>query len=126
MKTLLFSFAGRVGRKTFWMAMLGIIALMFALQAVIVGLAFVSETAALIGSVVALPVAVAALVGGFAVQAKRWHDVDKSGWWLLIAFVPVIGLYALIMNGFVKGTDGANQFGADPVAGNGSALAGMA
>ncbi len=115
MKKLLFSFEGRVGRQTWWMTMLGIIALSVVAQILIVVLGTMSETAALIGAVIVLPVMLAALVAGFAVQAKRWHDVDKSGWWLLIGLVPVIGLYALVMNGFVKGTEGGNQFGPDPL-----------
>ena len=50
-----------------------------------------------------------------AIQVKRWHDVDKSGWWVLINFVPCIGgLWALIENGFFRGTIGPNQFGPDP------------
>ena len=50
-------------------------------------------------------------------NAKRWHDRDKSGWWQLIALVPLIGgIWALIENGFLRGTDGPNSFGPDPFA----------
>ncbi|MEH6630492.1 MAG: DUF805 domain-containing protein [Halopseudomonas aestusnigri] len=46
------------------------------------------------------------------VQIKRWHDRDKSGWWILINFVPTIGgIWALVENGFLKGTEGPNRFG---------------
>jgi uncharacterized membrane protein YhaH (DUF805 family) len=45
-----------------------------------------------------------------------WHDRNKSGWWVLIAFVPVIGgLWYLIECGFLPGTTGANNYGADPL-----------
>lgn len=115
MKQLFFSFEGRIGRKSFWLGMLAVIAVAIAAQAIMIGAAAVSESLALVGAIVGLVVAVAAMVGGFAVQAKRWHDLDKSGWWLLIGLVPVIGLYALIMNGFVKGTEGRNQYGEDPL-----------
>ena len=48
-----------------------------------------------------------------AIQVKRWHDRDKSGWWALINIVPVIGgLWALVECGFLKGDEGANRFGA--------------
>jgi uncharacterized membrane protein YhaH (DUF805 family) len=51
----------------------------------------------------------------FAVQAKRWHDRNKSGWWVLIHFIPVIGsLWTLIENGFLEGTEGNNRFGESP------------
>jgi uncharacterized membrane protein YhaH (DUF805 family) len=50
-----------------------------------------------------------------AVSAKRWHDRDKSAWWVLIAFIPLIGqLWALVDNGFLRGTRGPNRFGPEP------------
>ena len=51
------------------------------------------------------------------VGIKRWHDRDKSGWWSLIAFIPLIGfLWVLIECGFLAGTSGSNRFGEDPLA----------
>ena len=50
-----------------------------------------------------------------AIQAKRWHDVDKSAWWILINLVPAVGgLIALVFNGFVAGTPATNRFGPAP------------
>ena len=49
-------------------------------------------------------------------SAKRWHDRDKSGWWILINFIPLIGaIWALIETGFLRGTMGPNRFGPDPL-----------
>jgi uncharacterized membrane protein YhaH (DUF805 family) len=49
--------------------------------------------------------------------AKRWHDRDKSGWWSLIGLIPIIGgLWMLIELGFLRGTDGPNRFGPNPIA----------
>ena len=49
------------------------------------------------------------------VLGKRWHDRNKSAWWILIAFIPIIGaLWFLIECGFLKGTVGPNRFGDDP------------
>lgn len=51
-----------------------------------------------------------------AIAIKRWHDRDKSGWWVLIGLVPLIGpIWAIVETGFLPGTDGPNQFGADPL-----------
>ncbi len=48
---------------------------------------------------------------------KRYHDRNKSGWWVLIVFVPVIGgLWYLIECGFLRGTPGPNNYGPDPLA----------
>ena len=50
------------------------------------------------------------------INAKRWHDTDKSGWWQVLGMIPLIGLWTLIENGFFRGTSGANRFGPDPLA----------
>lgn len=51
-----------------------------------------------------------------AVQAKRWHDRDKSGLWILINFAPYIGvIWALIETGILPGTVGDNVYGRDPL-----------
>ncbi len=51
------------------------------------------------------------------VAIKRWHDRDKSGWWCLINFIPVVGtIWAFVENGCLEGTTGDNRFGPDPLA----------
>lgn len=49
-----------------------------------------------------------------AVSVKRWHDRDKSGWWMLVNLIPLVGwIWALVENGFLPGSAGANRFGED-------------
>ena len=49
------------------------------------------------------------------VSVKRWHDRNKSGWWVLIALVPFVGwVWVLVENGFLRGDAGANRFGDPP------------
>jgi uncharacterized membrane protein YhaH (DUF805 family) len=51
-----------------------------------------------------------------AVSVKRWHDRGKSGWWVLVALVPLAGwLWVLIENGLLRGDAGPNRFGDAPV-----------
>ncbi|MDK1018188.1 MAG: DUF805 domain-containing protein [Actinomycetota bacterium] len=58
------------------------------------------------------------LWAGLAIAIKRWHDRDKSGWWILIGLVPIIGgFWALIETRFLTGTQGENRYGPDPLAG---------
>jgi len=46
------------------------------------------------------------------ISVKRWHDRGKSGWWVLVALVPVIGwLWVLFENGLLRGDGGANRYG---------------
>lgn len=63
--------------------------------------------------------AILCIWASLAVTAKRYHDRDKSAWWMLIALIPIIGIiWLLIELGFLKGTDGPNRFGSDPSATN--------
>lgn len=52
---------------------------------------------------------------GLCVSIRRMHDLDKSGWWILIALVPVIGFLVYLYWLVSKGTDGPNRFGRDPL-----------
>ena len=101
----LFSFDGRVGRGAFWG--IGIATLIVYL---IGGALLSSGSGALIG--LAFVVFVLLFVVSLATSVKRWHDRNKSGFWVLINFVPIIGgLWALIEQGFLDGTKGNNQYG---------------
>jgi uncharacterized membrane protein YhaH (DUF805 family) len=109
LRQLLFGFDGRIGRRTWWLwgvaAMLGLA--MYA--TVLLRVAGVSATAT--DTVVNLLLLWPAL----ALSVKRWHDRGKSGWWVLVALVPVVGwLWMLVENGFLRGTLGPNRFGVDP------------
>jgi len=107
----LFSFKGRINRKPFWM---------FNLIVFIGGL--------LLGSFTEISPDINKLTKSqlmfmiwifwpsLAVQAKRWHDRDKSALWILINLVPLAGpIWALIENGFLPGTPGENRYGPDPL-----------
>ncbi len=47
---------------------------------------------------------------------KRLHDLDKSGWLTLLAFVPLANIYLFVICGFFKGTEWKNQYGENPLA----------
>ncbi len=51
-----------------------------------------------------------------AVEIRRLHDLDKSGWWVLIGLIPMIGTIVLLVWFVGKGTTGDNRFGPDPLA----------
>ncbi|MEZ5839865.1 MAG: DUF805 domain-containing protein [Hyphomicrobiales bacterium] len=51
------------------------------------------------------------LVPSIAVGVRRLHDTDRTGWWLLVVFVPVIGFFVLLFFYVQKGTEGRNRFG---------------
>lgn len=58
----------------------------------------------------------AVLVPSLAVWARRLHDTDRSGWWVLLGLIPIAGWIVLIIWGCQPGTDGPNRFGERPAA----------
>ena len=53
-------------------------------------------------------------VPSIAVQVRRLHDQDRSGWWVLLNLVPYLGALVLFVFMLLPGTNGANRFGPDP------------
>ncbi|MFP8436273.1 DUF805 domain-containing protein, partial [Pseudomonas aeruginosa] len=55
----------------------------------------------------------AVLLPALGVTARRLHDINKSGWWMLIALIPIVGLYLIYL--LAKDSDaGQNQYGQNP------------
>ena len=107
---LLFTFEGRIGRKAYWFA----VVVLFAAGLIASILDWVVFGTG--NGLVSAAVGFVSLVASIAVAVKRWHDRDKSGWWMLIVFVPLVGwIWALVENGFLRGTPGPNRFGPDPL-----------
>lgn len=118
MKELLFSAEGRVNRGKFWGVFFGIILANFiAITIVLILRMAFGDFGYYSGGFLFLLFYIATLVSGIMVQIKRWHDRGKSGWWVLIGLVPLIGpLWVLIECGFLIGEGDTNQYGPDPLA----------
>ena len=52
---------------------------------------------------------------GMVLQIKRCHDRDRSGFFVLLNFIPLVNLWVLIDLVFLRGTTGPNQYGPDPL-----------
>ncbi|HMB40461.1 MAG TPA: DUF805 domain-containing protein [Balneolaceae bacterium] len=94
-------FSGRSRRKEFWIFTLVNFAISVILA--VLGLDFIST---LFGLAVLLP--------GIGVSIRRLHDIGKTGWWLLIAFIPLVGLIVLIYFYVQEGDTGPNEYGPNP------------
>ncbi len=60
--------------------------------------------------------ALAVLIPGIALGVRRLHDTGRTGWWLPIGFVPLIGAIVLIVFLASAGNAGSNAYGEDPKA----------
>ena len=58
----------------------------------------------------------ATILPTLSVGVRRLHDLDRSGWWVLLDLIPVVGWIILLIWFCIKGTDGPNRFGADRLA----------
>ena len=67
------------------------------------------------GGLFAILVSLGLLLPSVSVQVRRLHDLDRSGWWLLISFVPVLGAIVMLVWFCSKGTADDNRFGANPL-----------
>ncbi len=106
-------FSGRARRMEYWM--------FFLINLIIsIALGFIDMTLGTINMQVGLGLfggvyALAVLIPSIAVTVRRLHDTDRSGWWLLILFVPVIGPIILLVFMILGSTSGQNRFGANPI-----------
>ena len=96
------NFEGRSNRGEYWWAFLAIILISIGLTVIDAMLGI-----ALLGMIFSL----ATLVPGIAIGIRRLHDIDKSGWFLLIGLIPLIGALVLIYFFIQKPTPGPNRFG---------------
>lgn len=108
-------FSGRARRKEYWMFVLFnvIISIVLTIVDGVLGTFSAQAGTGLLSGIYGLGV----LLPSIGVGIRRLHDTDHSGWWLLIAFVPCVGVFVLLYFLVIEGTPGSNQFGPNPKAG---------
>jgi uncharacterized membrane protein YhaH (DUF805 family) len=99
-------FDGRAQRMEYWMFVL------FNMLIIIV-IGTIEQVIGTGGSVGFL-YGLAVLIPGVAVSVRRLHDTDRSGWWLLLSLVPLIGTLVLLIFYCIDGDYGDNDYGPDP------------
>ena len=97
------TFDGRARRKEFWFFML-----INMVIACVLGV--IPKAGVIIMSIFEL----AALLPGIAAGIRRMHDIGKSGWWLCIGFIPLIGFIWLLILTLKDSESGSNEYGDCP------------
>ncbi|MCW4454854.1 DUF805 domain-containing protein [Flavobacterium sp. MXW15] len=113
-------FEGRSRRTEYWMFQL----LLAVVYMVLLGLMFLGvamgseqEPGGLfwVGLVLVVLFALGTFLPALAVQVRRFHDQDKSGWFVLLGFIPWVGGLIVLIFMCLRGTIGPNRFGEDPL-----------
>ena len=116
-------FSGRARRREYWMFVLINVVILIVLSLIDTllgtggfrvtsggGSFYAANSLGLLSGLYTLAV----LLPSIAVTVRRLHDTDRTGWWILLGFIPIIGGIVLLVFYVLEGTRGPNRFGPDP------------
>ena len=104
-------FSGRSRRKEYWMFVLFVVIVYVVLA--LLGWALGETAATALLGIFALGI----LIPSIAVQVRRFHDQGKSGWFVLLGFIPLVGGLIVLVFMCLEGDQGPNEYGPDPKGG---------
>ncbi|MCP5535031.1 MAG: DUF805 domain-containing protein [Akkermansiaceae bacterium] len=109
---MLFSFQGRIPRRQYWGYTFLVVGIFYA---IVIAASVVFGEQSNITIAIALGLYIPLIWSSMALQVKRWHDRDKSGWMYLVNFIPFVGgIWAFVECGCLRGSFGLNNYGEDP------------
>jgi uncharacterized membrane protein YhaH (DUF805 family) len=103
-------FDGRADRPEFWW--FALINVIVSLVLWVIGIALIGGVSG--GQILAVLYGLVTLLPVLGVEIRRLHDTNRSGWWILISLIPIIGGITLIVFLAGAGTRGPNRFGPEP------------
>lgn len=120
LKSLLFSFQGRIGRLQYLLAVLGVGLVGGMVMLPILSFAFILHAKPL-ALTLTLLLLIALTIGmtwaSLALQIKRLQDRDRNWYFIFVSLIPLVGpLWLAVETYFIRGTVGDNRFGPDPLA----------
>jgi uncharacterized membrane protein YhaH (DUF805 family) len=106
------TFEGRARRQEYWYFMLFYVLAVVALAIIdnVIGMFNQEAGIGLLSAIFIL----ATFVPTLAVTVRRLHDTDRSGWWILLEFIPIVGGLILLVFTLLDSQPGANRFGPNP------------
>ncbi|MCE2517435.1 MAG: DUF805 domain-containing protein [Alphaproteobacteria bacterium] len=107
-----FQISGRARRKEYWLFVLLVLILSFVtlfIDSMLIGSGIASyEYASIIVNLLLI-------IPSFTVLIRRLHDIERSGWWILLLLIPFLGVIVIFIFTLLRGTDGDNEYGEDPI-----------
>lgn len=112
-------FSGRSRRMEFWYFVLFNLVVYIVLSLIdgLLGTFNIVQGVGLLSGIYSLAV----LIPTLALWVRRLHDIDRTGWWVLINLIPLVGTIVLLVFALTPGTPGSNQYGPDPKQATGEA-----
>ncbi len=104
-------FSGRARRKEYWMFFLWNTIIIVILE-IVLAMSLVEKSP--VGMYLYWLYVLAVVIPNLAVFVRRLHDIGRSGWWILIGLIPLIGLIVLIVFGVTDSQPGDNKYGPNP------------
>jgi uncharacterized membrane protein YhaH (DUF805 family) len=108
-------FSGRARRREYWVFVLFnlIISVVLSVCDVVLGTYSAAASIGILSGIYTLAV----LIPGIAVTVRRLHDTGRSGWWIVIVLVPIVGWIVLLVFMLLDTQPGQNAYGPSPKAG---------
>jgi uncharacterized membrane protein YhaH (DUF805 family) len=123
-----FNFKGRLPRSQYWLYHLAqaivLLVAVFLISGIAKAFGDTPTTRVALGLAI-LPLYAVFVWSSLSVSARRCHDREKSAWFLLLSFIPLVNLWVLVELGFLEGTKGPNRYGPSPKGIGGNAVAGV-
>lgn len=108
-------FTSRLNRKSYIYRSLFLSLVLCVVQGVLTFATNTIDALELLFAVVAFGFSLFSFVSNIMMDVRRLHDLDLSGWWMLLMLVPLVNIFFALYMLFFKGTDGPNQYGDDPL-----------
>lgn len=102
-------YSGRLNRRTHFTADLGVTIIYWILLKIVYMLG-----ANMLTGFLSLALVIVYLVILLSISVKRFHDLDKTGWLVLLYLIPVVGIIVWLYALLAPGTKGSNKFGESP------------
>jgi uncharacterized membrane protein YhaH (DUF805 family) len=99
-------FQGRARRKEYWM----FVVISFVISIILEVIQRVLHLGQLLTTLYSLAV----LLPSLAVSMRRLHDTGRTGWWILIGLIPIIGTIILLVYMFLDSQEDENKYGPNP------------
>ena len=112
-----FTFAGRAPRSEYWFFYLFFVlcAIAGAVLDAVIGTATYDEAGEYDGGILVVVAVLGLFIPQLSVSIRRLHDIDRSGWWWWISLIPIVGGLVLLVWACMRGTEGNNRFGPNPL-----------